>query len=663
LLESSDTLVRTACFRLMRHFVLEKIAIDALNNLSIHLFVIGSLESKKLQYLERMEALKLCRRIIEVECSLLQRGVVSSLVAIASQPKDAKDEFRGVVLETLRQLAMRHTAAVAQCNGIPCLISAITDPSLSEMSKSLTLTLVYLLGQPGLRKYFRPSLQLGALLSPFTDAEGAELPGGRARWKPCQNALVLLLKTWTGLYYLASDPAGLHSLVQMMVQPVSLDLKQVILETIFLVFLHLSPYIIKYAGPSYVSEDEKNGQEKNQNQHGARAPHTSEALQEILEIDWGIGPNSLAAEELAGFGLSTEHFPRSQTEPHAVMNQFLAITLDTFVGCGLIEALLFLCLKENPPISKMAAQLLGLLMRTSERIFPQPKHLKIFSLSELVNKATSFEALYSSDPSVKLCPRRAARILSLISATVGASYDTTISSIRARETFVDSVALCSELSIPTSSLFEYERQSVGINPRGEIASLPYSAHLVASLLLEHSLGSNLMTEAKAASGSSRHISAGSHGQSPPPLLISPTYRQESSISSPNSISSTLGAGARKSSSKRLSAKIISSLKSPITLVSKSRQAEKRVLESADVHQRINHRLAEAMEHREREGLGTISGRSLLHALDGNAANATRPNYPLSNRGHRRHVRTNILTQDANSDLDYLNLKVFNSQVL
>eukprot|EP00516_Mucochytrium_quahogii_P006077 CAMPEP_0203753544 /NCGR_PEP_ID=MMETSP0098-20131031/7298_1 /ASSEMBLY_ACC=CAM_ASM_000208 /TAXON_ID=96639 /ORGANISM=" , Strain NY0313808BC1" /LENGTH=1723 /DNA_ID=CAMNT_0050644191 /DNA_START=914 /DNA_END=6081 /DNA_ORIENTATION=- len=625
LLTATDTLVRASCFRLIRHFLLEIEAMDAFLYLRIHIFVTRSLECEQRHVLERMEALKLCRRIMTLECSMLPRGIVRSLVAIANH---SEDPFRNVVLETLRQLAIRDITVVAQCGGIRSMVNAIIDPSLPEMSKTLVLCLTHLLGQEETRKYVRPSLDLNTILSPLTDAERADTAEGKRRWKSCQNALILFLKSWTGLMVFASDPMGLRSLVEMLVQPVSLELRTMILQTIFLIFLHISPYNITVPKPV---------KRKNMKQTNGRSRQSGKGpvVVQPPEVEyWGIGPNAVGARALTAFGYSSEYFPVAQTQPHTAMNQFLATALLAFAHCGLVDALLEIVVTENPPLSETAAQLLGVLMRLSEALFSESRHWRLFNFSQLVEKATRFEKLHSANPSEKLTARRAASIIQLISSITGAGLDAVVSTIRTCYTYVDASSLCSQLSIPAACLSEYECQNIGVFPRGEIASLPYTPRLVASILLENTLGS---------------LSSGGTN-----VLASPIYRAAS-------VSRRRQNSTGSSPLLKRSSKIISSLRSPSALLSKRKQAEKKMFSDTDQQQTIHERMGEEYLQNESQGLGDVAGRALEKSLRNK--NDTRPNWVYANRGHRRQVRTKLLTELAYQDIDNMNALVYKTNVL
>lgn len=165
---------------------------------------------------ERMQAHRLCKGIMEVAPQLFPRSLVMSLVAIADC---AQDEFRKVCLDTLRELVLLNTDIVASCNAVKYLVDAILHPDCQDMYKSLTLTILYLLDQEATRKSLRPSLDLQKLWSVFTDTDAPDGPEKEGRKKTASEALVMMMRSWTGILSLASDEYGLKSLIKTMALP------------------------------------------------------------------------------------------------------------------------------------------------------------------------------------------------------------------------------------------------------------------------------------------------------------------------------------------------------------------------------------------------------------------------------------------------------------
>jgi len=613
LVMAEDSLVRTVAFRVMRHSILEREALDAMLDLRIHLFIVRSLDCEESHELERMEALKLVRKMLEMDYSMIPRGVVRSLVAIAMHPDDG---LRGVVLETLRQLAMQDTLMVAECQGIRAIVQAIVDPKMKAMAPALTLSLLHLLGNEKSRKAIRMSFDISPILSPLTDSQ---VERSSAELDACSDAIILFLKTWTGLYALTTDPNGLRSLIEILVQPVNLQLRQKVMEMIFTAFLHLCPFDVFTTtnGGSFMNSN-RGYSDDDEDEDEDEESTTFDGLEVGLGMHdppvvkfWGLGPNAASAKHLSELGFSSEHFPRFRTQPHAVMCQFLVMTLLAFTGRGLVEALVEVIVKDDPPLSKLAAHLLAFLMRLSERLLPESRHWKLFNMANLVELASR---LGGSEGKQDIEARRASRMVAFFCELTGSSYESSMATIRAQHTYIDAASLFSELDLTTAPISEGERQNVGICARGRIASMPYEAHLVTSVMLEEALGEQNAQQ-----------------------------QQQQRSASP--------ASSRKHRPS----------KSPMSTLLRRRRSSGG---SKDPQRSVLSTMASQLLKLQSEGFGDISCQALLNLVGKNHQGGhLRVQYPLSNRGHRRDVRTAILTDYAYHDQDHLQILLAQSKVL
>lgn len=91
--------MRASTFRCFRHILLDVTAMETMLVTSIDIFVIRSLERESKYVLERMEALKVVRKMMEINAEKMPEGIIRSLVSISMQ---IEDPFRGVALETIR---------------------------------------------------------------------------------------------------------------------------------------------------------------------------------------------------------------------------------------------------------------------------------------------------------------------------------------------------------------------------------------------------------------------------------------------------------------------------------------------------------------------------------------------------------------------------------
>lgn len=84
------------------------------------------MEREQKHLAERIQALKVIRRIMEIDAARMPTSLVCSLVAIVTH-KD--DNLRRVCLETLRELALLNVEVVAEGNGTKTLVDSILEPS------------------------------------------------------------------------------------------------------------------------------------------------------------------------------------------------------------------------------------------------------------------------------------------------------------------------------------------------------------------------------------------------------------------------------------------------------------------------------------------------------------------------------------------------------
>ncbi len=214
---------------------------------------------------------------------------------------------------------------------------------MTHMADSLLLTILHLLNQKDTRMWLRPSLDLAALLAPFTSSDGA-LDGEedrRVRRRLSRHAIVTMMRTWTGLFILQSDPQGLRSLVQMLVQPVSFELRKDVLDTILEVFNTVNPLRAASFGSAHFmgrgsrgeSDEDKEDEETHGGYYGAE-PYMAEF--------WGVGPGAAGSKELAAGGFHAERVPGRHAHMHTLLDNYLVMVLLAFVQCRFF----FLCFNE-----------------------------------------------------------------------------------------------------------------------------------------------------------------------------------------------------------------------------------------------------------------------------------------------------------------------------
>lgn len=97
---------------------------------------------------ERMQALKIIKRVVEVSADTIPTAFVRSLIAVSSQKED---NFRRVSLECLRELSTKNAKIVADCGGFKVLFDSILDVGTKELAEPILISMLYLLNNASTR--------------------------------------------------------------------------------------------------------------------------------------------------------------------------------------------------------------------------------------------------------------------------------------------------------------------------------------------------------------------------------------------------------------------------------------------------------------------------------------------------------------------------------
>ncbi|EGG19479.1 hypothetical protein DFA_00056 [Cavenderia fasciculata] len=306
--------MRTSALRVIRYYTTNSKFIQEIVSLKIHYFITRCLERDKHSETERIQALKLVRTIMEIDCSLMPPCIVKSLVAIA---ENQEDNFCRVCLETLCEISIRNPQVSSHSNGIRTLFDSVLDPFYQGIQESLLISILYILNEEKTRVYVRNS-DLEIILSPLTNSLtlGVKIKGmskekekekekddeiNMKKWVGSNKAVVTLLKSWIGIISLASDEHGLKSIVDALKMP-QLELHDKLLESLFEIFRLVLP---KNTGDPF------------------RPQKQSQAI--------NMGPDALS--DLPS---------RTRSLRHNLLNNYIAVLLIAFIECGLIEGLVHL---------------------------------------------------------------------------------------------------------------------------------------------------------------------------------------------------------------------------------------------------------------------------------------------------------------------------------
>uniref|UniRef100_A0AAV1V3E5 Uncharacterized protein n=1 Tax=Peronospora matthiolae TaxID=2874970 RepID=A0AAV1V3E5_9STRA len=379
----SDTSTRAGALRALRYAISSSKSIKHFVDLNLPVFVVRSLEREQKHLAERVQALKVVRRVMEIDAAQMPTGLVASLTAIAGH-KD--DNMRRVCLETLRELALLNVEVVAEANGAKILVDAILEPSFQDLADSLLMTLLLILNEPSTRKFIEPFVDSQVLLAPFTDTD---LPAGnerRQRWMASRNAIVTMMRSWTGMVVLTSNPQGLQSLIQLLVRPVGEDVQKAVLSTVCEIF---------YKKTSF---------DKSTADAGADAPSL---------------PITMSSAEQMPLALN-----------HNLLDNYTVVILLAMIHCGILEALVTLGTGPSRALAEPAMDLLADILRMASRLLPDQHCATLLALPRLVSSTslTSTTTMSLGEHAKSLVERlqreksiRASEMLSELANAVGAN--------------------------------------------------------------------------------------------------------------------------------------------------------------------------------------------------------------------------------------------------
>ena len=309
---------------------------------------------RTVQASEKLQALKLVRHLMDVAPEHLPRGLALTLVAVAEDRSGKDSTFSRATLETLRDMLVCNTELVANAGGVPTVLSAMLEAESDELAESLAFTLLYLINDPEKRKHVRPSLDLQALFSAFTDSDVAVDEQQRSKLSRSRRAIVTMMRSWTGLFFLCSDIYGLRTLVQTLLLPDREQLKLEIFQTLVECLRIVAPNI----APSFGEKEE----------------------------DSGEGFRDRSSTQVAAGGRYLRRQPRHTN----LLDNYAAVLVTALVHCGLLDALQVLGKGTDSRIAKLATEMMGDVMDLADVLLPSDRCLALHRLPALVSDACDF---------------------------------------------------------------------------------------------------------------------------------------------------------------------------------------------------------------------------------------------------------------------------------
>ncbi|RXW24422.1 hypothetical protein EST38_g1410 [Candolleomyces aberdarensis] len=235
-------LCRASAYRLIRQALVDSDTVQQLDR-ACDWYLIKSLQRDNKHAIEKEQAIKLIRTIIEVGTTRksasissgassgavqLSEAVMRAFIALAEHPEEP---FRPVCIQTLTEILLMDIDLLARSGGMKVLLHVLGDGP-SELAPIIASAFLHIIDSPRTRASLCVGTDIEVALSAITDAYGKP-EDQRDKIRACSKVVQLMLRTWSGLMYLCMDDMrAIRSLVDTLRIP-SLETRDVILDMFF----------------------------------------------------------------------------------------------------------------------------------------------------------------------------------------------------------------------------------------------------------------------------------------------------------------------------------------------------------------------------------------------------------------------------------------------
>ncbi|KAK9462957.1 Rapamycin-insensitive companion of mTOR, N-term-domain-containing protein [Lipomyces oligophaga] len=334
-------------YRTARYAISDLDSLKTIIGLRTDAFVIRSLAKDVRFNVEREQAIKFIRGYFDITNGVdeMSLGVVCALVAVA---EDTADKLSTTAIETLAELLLFDPFKVSAAGGIKVLASTLAAGPY-ELAESITLSFMYLLDKPDTRVVLWAAHDLDIVLSPFTELQEQDHID-EAKIRNSARVLSLMLKNWSGLFYLSMFGfRQIKAFVQTLQLPLS-GLRDIMLDILFDIF--------------------------------------------NIQIPFWATPFLAGRRVTAAAIMTSDGHQRKDMQKHSLSDKYASLLLAVFIDSDLLAQLLRIIEQDlDSAISRKATLLMGEIISRSARLLPPCYAQKTQILGSLFNSATRFGTL------------------------------------------------------------------------------------------------------------------------------------------------------------------------------------------------------------------------------------------------------------------------------
>lgn len=350
--------VRAACIRVLRYLINDSESCSLFVNLHLDYFVVKCLDISHFNEVERIQTLRLIRKIIHVlkkeeyKSDIIPKSFVSCIVSISSDGADERDRVYRTCLAVLCELAITHPKVFVEYGGLLSLFRAIPECHLyPRISECLLMSLVHVFNHIDAAQA-SGLVNLDPLFSSYTDllversrsdSDDVQIREEEMHFVACKTAIVSAIRSWSGLTYI-SQGNGLKSFLSSLSVPNSTTLRG-ILSVLFEIF-----YIPE---PDWINDFSLALKTANPN---------------VFQDSWRLSNSFIAAEAKSLLPLRC----KSRVD---ILDSFIAVLLSIFINKGLLENLVEVAISANSYASVSSCILLGGVLQLCGELLPQTNSL------------------------------------------------------------------------------------------------------------------------------------------------------------------------------------------------------------------------------------------------------------------------------------------------
>lgn len=355
--------IRAAGLKAIRHTISNENDIVIFNNLSIPYLAARCLDLSLKNDAERLEAMKLMRKVLLISPSNFHECLVRCLISLANSGIEEKDRMLRICLATLCEISILNSQKFIETGGVAAITRNLLESQIPKISESLCGILLYLLDKPCTREI--ADVDLDSVATPYCDFhykhdwKDKNRDERDLRFNCSRLAMLTILRSWSGILQFCnpSNKSGLIAIIGIL-HLNQLEVRKAILDLLY--------ELLGLPQPEWTDE-------------------LSVALSAVdpsePQISWRLNEGFVVAEGQSVLPHLAKYTPR-------ITDMHLAALLYCFQNNGLIEALVEVIATSDTFISVRATVLLGELLRLIQLLLPSECCTSASALPTLLEYAT-----------------------------------------------------------------------------------------------------------------------------------------------------------------------------------------------------------------------------------------------------------------------------------